>query len=129
MVAGVGQLAGTVYAAFGLGIANKILEPQIGAVLGNPDNNYSIRELAHMMLDLAADYPEYAPAARNVAILDTTASAYYGAGYQDVQNRVPKISSTIDELGWTPRTDMAQALRHIFDAYRGQLSQAKELID
>ena len=31
---GVGQLAGSVMAAFGLGIANKILEPQIGAVLG-----------------------------------------------------------------------------------------------
>ena len=31
---GVGQLAGTVVAAFGLGILNKVLEPQIGAVLG-----------------------------------------------------------------------------------------------
>ncbi|MBS5838833.1 MULTISPECIES: urea ABC transporter permease subunit UrtB [Pseudomonas] len=34
VLGGVGQLAGTVYAALGLGIANKILEPQIGAVLG-----------------------------------------------------------------------------------------------
>ncbi|MFP3516019.1 urea ABC transporter permease subunit UrtB [Pseudomonas sp. SIMBA_077] len=34
VLGGVGQLAGTVYAGFGLGIANKILEPQIGAVLG-----------------------------------------------------------------------------------------------
>lgn len=31
---GVGQLAGTVVAALGLGILNKVLEPQIGAVLG-----------------------------------------------------------------------------------------------
>lgn len=31
---GVGQLAGTVVAAFGLGILNKVLEPQMGAVLG-----------------------------------------------------------------------------------------------
>ena len=31
---GVGQLAGSVAAAFGLGIFNKILEPQMGAVLG-----------------------------------------------------------------------------------------------
>ncbi len=31
---GVGQLAGTLVAAFGLGILNKVLEPQIGAVLG-----------------------------------------------------------------------------------------------
>ena len=34
VLGGVGQLAGTVYAAFGLGVANKILEPQMGAVLG-----------------------------------------------------------------------------------------------
>ncbi|EGH01819.1 branched-chain amino acid ABC transporter permease, partial [Pseudomonas amygdali pv. aesculi str. 0893_23] len=34
VLGGVGQLAGSVMAAFGLGIANKILEPQIGAVLG-----------------------------------------------------------------------------------------------
>ena len=34
VLGGVGQLAGSVMAAFGLGIANKSLEPQIGAVLG-----------------------------------------------------------------------------------------------
>ncbi|OQP36243.1 urea ABC transporter permease subunit UrtB [Pantoea latae] len=34
VLGGVGQLAGTVVAAFGLGILNKVLEPQTGAVLG-----------------------------------------------------------------------------------------------
>ncbi|KFF33220.1 urea ABC transporter permease [Pseudomonas aeruginosa VRFPA01] len=34
VLGGVGQLAGSVLAAFGLGVANKVLEPQIGAVLG-----------------------------------------------------------------------------------------------
>jgi urea transport system permease protein len=34
VLGGVGQLAGSVLAALGLGIVNKILEPQIGAVLG-----------------------------------------------------------------------------------------------
>ncbi|WP_187487587.1 urea ABC transporter permease subunit UrtB [Duffyella gerundensis] len=34
VLGGVGQLAGTVVAALGLGILNKVLEPQIGAVLG-----------------------------------------------------------------------------------------------
>ena len=34
VLGGVGQLAGSVVAAFGLGMLNKILEPQIGAVLG-----------------------------------------------------------------------------------------------
>lgn len=34
VLGGVGQLAGSIYAAFGLGVLNKLLEPQIGAVLG-----------------------------------------------------------------------------------------------
>lgn len=34
VLGGVGQLAGSVVAALGLGMLNKILEPQIGAVLG-----------------------------------------------------------------------------------------------
>ena len=34
--------------------------------IGNPANNYSIRELAAMMLELAAEYPEYADTAKQV---------------------------------------------------------------
>ena len=33
VLGGVGQLAGAIYGAFGLGIASKLLEPFIGAVL------------------------------------------------------------------------------------------------
>ncbi|MDB5906001.1 MAG: bifunctional UDP-4-keto-pentose/UDP-xylose synthase, partial [Massilia sp.] len=75
--------------------------------IGNPTNNFSIRELAGMMLDLAAEYPEYRETAKQVKLVDTSSGAYYGKGYQDVQNRVPKISNTCDELGWAPSTGMA----------------------
>jgi nucleoside-diphosphate-sugar epimerase len=97
--------------------------------IGNPVNNYSIRDLATMMIDLAAEYPEYAQGAAQVKIVETTSGAYYGAGYQDVQNRVPKITNTCDELGWAPTTNMADALRNIFDAYRSQVAEAKALMD
>ena len=52
--------------------------------IGNPANNFSVRELANMMLDLALTYPEYSSTAKQVKIVDTTANEYYGAGYQDV---------------------------------------------
>jgi len=97
--------------------------------IGNPVNNFSIRELAHMMLSLAAEYPEYADLAKEVKLVETSSAAYYGQGYQDVQNRVPKIDATESELGWTPTVSMADALRHIFDAYRGQVGAAKALMD
>jgi len=97
--------------------------------IGTPANNYSIRELAHMMLELAADYPEYAAGAQKVQIVETSSGAYYGAGYQDVQNRVPKIENTMDELEWAPTTPMRDALRHIFDAYRSQVGVARGLVE
>ncbi|MDB5909806.1 MAG: NAD-dependent epimerase/dehydratase family protein, partial [Massilia sp.] len=78
---------------------------------------------------LAAEYPEYAEGAKQVKIVETTSGAYYGQGYQDVQNRVPKIDNTQSELGWTPVVTMADALRGIFDAYRGQVAEAKALMD
>jgi len=97
--------------------------------IGTPANNYSIRELAHMMLELAAEYPEYADGAQKVNIVETSSGAYYGAGYQDVQNRMPKIQNTMDDLNWAPITPMREALRHIFDAYRAQVAAASALMD
>jgi nucleoside-diphosphate-sugar epimerase len=95
--------------------------------VGNPKNNYSVRELAEMMLELAKSYPEYKRNAAKVKLVDTSASKYYGKGYQDVRNRVPKIDNTKKELGWAPKVDMKTALKRIFDAYRGQLEDAREL--
>jgi nucleoside-diphosphate-sugar epimerase len=95
--------------------------------IGNPRNNFSVRELAQMMLDLAKTYPEYKRNAAKVKLLEVTSGEYYGKGYQDVQNRVPSIASTMKELGWKPKVDMKAALKHIFDAYRGQLEQARDL--
>jgi nucleoside-diphosphate-sugar epimerase len=97
--------------------------------IGNPANNYSIRELAGRMLDLAFDYPEYAASAGLVRVVEATSNAYYGTGYQDVQFRVPKIDNTCRELGWAPTTGMHDALRHIFNAYRSQVADARALLD
>jgi nucleoside-diphosphate-sugar epimerase len=118
----------------GIDALMKIIENKDGKAsgqiynVGNPVNNFSIRELADMMLKLAADYPEYAEGAKKVQITETSSGAYYGAGYQDVQNRVPKIDNTRADLDWAPTTTMADALRHIFDAYRSQVGEARALV-
>ena len=82
-----------------------------------------------MMLDLALTYPEYKDTAAKVQLIETTADAYYGKGYQDVQNRVPKIDNTCAELGWQPVVAMEESLRRIFDAYRGQVAEARALVE
>ncbi len=97
--------------------------------IGNPRNNFSVEELAKMMLELAFKYPEYAKNARKVRLKRVSAEAYYGKGYQDVQNRVPNIIRTCADLGWRPRVTMKQSLKMIYDAYRGHLADARRLME
>jgi nucleoside-diphosphate-sugar epimerase len=97
--------------------------------IGNPRNNVSVRELATMMLDLALAYSEYSDSAARVRIVETTAAEYYGNGYQDVMNRVPMIANTSTDLAWKPVVPMDEALRRIFEAYRGHVAEARNLVE
>jgi nucleoside-diphosphate-sugar epimerase len=97
--------------------------------VGNPGNVYSMRELAEMMLTMAADYPEYAEFAQRTKIVETSSGHFYGEGYQDVQNRQPRITDTMQALNWAPQVDMRTALRRIFDSYRHQVGRARELLE
>ncbi len=97
--------------------------------IGNPANHHSVRELAEMMLAMALDFPEYAASARRCRIVETPAGDFYGAGYQDVQNRRPRIDSTMAELHWRPQVGMSAALRRIFDSYRGSVIEARALLE
>ena len=96
--------------------------------IGNPRNNFSVRQLAEMMVELALEIPEYQKAARKVRLKRTTAERYYGRGYQDMQNRVPKIDNTKRDLHWRPRVGMRDALRRIFEAYRTEIAEARHLV-
>lgn len=123
------------YIADGISAMMKIIENKDGIAsgkiynIGNPHNNHSIRDLASMMLNMAKTYPEYKDSAVKVNIVETTAVDYYGKGYQDVQNRVPKIDNTMQELDWKPEFTMQQALEHVFEAYRDQVAMARALMD
>jgi nucleoside-diphosphate-sugar epimerase len=134
LVDGGAQKRSFTYVDDGIEALMKIIENKDGKAtgkiynIGNPANNYSIRELANMMLELAADYPEYRDTAKQVELVETSSGAYYGTGYQDVQNRVPKIENTVDELGWAPQVNMRDALAKIFDSYKDKLVDAKDLI-
>ncbi|MDN5864709.1 MAG: bifunctional UDP-4-keto-pentose/UDP-xylose synthase [Gammaproteobacteria bacterium] len=97
--------------------------------IGNPDNQYSVRELADMMLDIAGGIPEYQSGAKKVSLIEVSASDYYGSGYQDVDHRVPDVSHTQKELGWKPGIGMREALEKIFEAYRGDVASARALVD
>jgi nucleoside-diphosphate-sugar epimerase len=97
--------------------------------IGNPANNCSVKELAQMLLELAAGFPEYRDAARRVKLVETTSGAYYGKGYQDVQNRSPNIEGTRADLGWAPGVGLRDALTRILESYRQHVAEARSLVE
>ncbi len=135
LVDGGSQKRAFTYIDDGIDALMKIIDNKDGVAsnkiynIGNPGNNYSVKELAKMMLDLAYTYPEYESSARKVKVIETTSDEYYGKGYQDVQNRVPKIDNTCTDLDWKPRVSMQDALVNIYEAYRSQVGEARKLVD
>ncbi|WP_413438662.1 bifunctional UDP-4-keto-pentose/UDP-xylose synthase [Sulfuriferula sp. GW1] len=135
LVDGGNQKRAFTYVADGISALMKIIDNKDGVAngqiynIGNPTNNFSVKELATMMLELAKSYPEYRDNAAKVKMVETTSAAYYGKGYQDVQNRVPKIENTMKDLDWKPEYTMEQALKHVFDAYKDQVAAARDLVN
>lgn len=135
LVDGGNQKRAFTYVADGISALMKIIDNKDGVAngqiynIGNPVNNFSVKELATMMLELAKSYPEYRDNAAKVKMVETSSAAYYGKGYQDVQNRVPKIENTMKDLDWKPEYNMEQALKHVFDAYKDQVAAARDLVN
>lgn len=86
--------------------------------IGNPGNNLSIKQMATLMLQVARADADLGARAKSIKLISTSEKKYYGDGYQDVQNRVPKITNTCKDLNWKPRTGMRETFKHIFDANR-----------
>ncbi len=83
--------------------------------IGNPENDFSIKELAHMVLNIIKSYPEFAHLAEQTKIIEVSAAEYYGSGYQDVSSRVPKVEQAKKYLDWSPSIKMEDALRKTLD--------------
>jgi nucleoside-diphosphate-sugar epimerase len=89
--------------------------------IGNPENNQSIRELAELMLAVAADFPEWRERASRVSLVEIAADDYYGNGYQDMMNRRPAIDTTCADLDWQPRVGIEESLKRLFAHYRSEI--------
>ncbi len=91
--------------------------------IGNPGNDMSIKELAEKLVALIKTYPAYARMAEAVRIVTVSSGEYYGAGYQDIQTRVPSIRNAEQHLGWKPTTDLTTALRKTLDYHLARPAQ------
>jgi len=135
LVDGGAQRRAFTYIDDGIDALMKILDNPRGVAdgkiynIGNPGNNCSVKELAQTLLELARGIPEYRDAAQRVQLVETSSGAYYGAGYQDVQNRSPNIDGTRDDLGWAPAVGLRDALQRILESYRQHVADARHLVE
>ncbi len=83
--------------------------------IGNPYMDYSIAELAAMLIELVKEYPEYRARAEKIEVQTVDSKEYYGSAYQDIQYRVPSIKEAETHLGWKPTTDLRTALKLTLD--------------
>ncbi len=97
--------------------------------IGNPRNDFSIRELAEQMIAIGKKHPAYAKRAQNVKIREVSSLEFYGKGYEDVQSRVPWIENTETDLAWSAKAGMNDILNSVFDAYAAEVTAAAGLLD
>jgi nucleoside-diphosphate-sugar epimerase len=85
--------------------------------VGNPYNNFSIAELAEIVVEKIKMYPAYREKAEQAKIIKTPSQNYYGSGYQDVNARVPSVANAKQRLGWEPKVDLNDAISKTLDFY------------
>jgi nucleoside-diphosphate-sugar epimerase len=85
--------------------------------IGNPKNDYSVRELAEMMIQVAQTFPELSERARNTKLEEVSSKNYYGNDYEDMNFRVPDITKARTILGWEPKIPLREALQQITGYY------------
>ena len=85
--------------------------------IGNPDNEYSMAELAGMLREKFANHPLRSHFPPDGGIQFIEARAYYGSGYQDVQHRRPSIREARTILRWKPQVPFEQSVSETLDYF------------
>ncbi|MDO4218562.1 MAG: bifunctional UDP-4-keto-pentose/UDP-xylose synthase [Synergistaceae bacterium] len=83
--------------------------------IGNPSNNYSIKEMAEIIIDEAKKFPCFAEAANATTLKIMDSRTYYGKTYDDMQNRVPSVEKMKNFFGWESKTTLRDAIRYTLD--------------
>jgi len=88
--------------------------------VGNPNNNYSIKELAEMIIDEMKAFPEFREKAEAAKLEIIPAAEYYGKTYDDMKNRIPSVEKMERILGWKPTTGMRDMIHRTIEWYTQQ---------
>ena len=95
--------------------------------IGNPDNNYSIKQFVEILMDKFSNYPEFKHLVDRTKITVTEGAKHYGKSYQDPKFRVPAIKAAKEHLGWEPTTTLEDAIEKTLEYYLVKKNIAKDL--
>jgi nucleoside-diphosphate-sugar epimerase len=85
--------------------------------IGNPRNECSIKELAHLLKGIFMTHPNHREDKDFSEIIERPAESYYGRGYQDIYARKPSIEKAKKLLGWMPKIGLEDSLRMTLYAF------------
>lgn len=85
--------------------------------IGNPDNEYSMKELCETLHEQFAAHPLRSHFPPLCGIQNIEARAFYGPGYQDLQHRRPSIKQARTILGWNPKISFEQSVCETLDYF------------
>ena len=91
--------------------------------IGNPANNYSIKEMAQIVVDEMKKFPCFREKAEKVEFVIENSDSYYGKNYADVQDRLKKKKKLEERLGWKPKTTLQDAIYYTLQWYEKELNK------
>lgn len=83
--------------------------------IGFPENEFSIKELASILITKFKDTNTINHMVEDIDVKCSLSEEYYGEGYQDVSRRVPNIEKIKNILGWSPKLTLQDSISHIVD--------------
>ena len=88
--------------------------------VGNPDNEISIKALAHMLVDMFKQHPLRSQFPPFAGFHEIESGSYYGVGYEDIQHRRPSIKNAKRLLDWSPTVSLETSVEKTLDFFLRQ---------
>jgi nucleoside-diphosphate-sugar epimerase len=98
--------------------------------IGNPANDYSVREIAEMMIAIWKNHPfrieRGIPEGR---MIEVGSGEFYGKGYQDVARRTPSIKRMQSTFGFEPKVSMKDSLKKAMDFFVEEHKSLEKVVE
>ena len=102
---------------------NNVCEGEIFNI-GNPENEASIKRLAHVLLERFNAHPLRSKFPPFAGIQEIESRSYYGEGYQDVEFRKPSIRKARRLLDWNPTIGLEHSVNETLDFFLREAVQS-----